>query len=209
MSSHEGRGPEDEKILAAVRALQAGGGPDAFAPIALHFLKPLIVFFANQPALRNEAKDLAQITLIRALENIHQYRFEARFSTWIRRIAGNVWNNAVRDQQTAKRGAPVESLDMMGGESEDERPVLQIADGSGTPEEEALAREKADVLRAALERLPSGMRRCMELRLFADLKYREIADQMGIGINSVKSQLFEAKQHLKPVLDEYFQGVEL
>lgn len=209
MSSHEGRGPEDEAVLASVRALQAGAGPDAFDPIALRFLKPLIIFFANQPALRNEAKDLAQDTLQRAFENIHQYRFEAKFSTWLRRIAVNVWNNAVREQQTAKRGAPVESLDMAGVESESERPVLQIADPSGTPEEKALAREKVVVLRAALEELPAGMRRCMELRLFADLKYREIADQMGIGIGSVKSQLSEAKQHLKPVLDEYFQGVEL
>lgn len=209
MSSHEGRDPEDEKILAAVRALQAGAGPDAFDPIAPRLLKSLIIFFANQPALRNEARDLAQITLMRALENIHQYRFEAKFSTWLRRIAMNVWINAVRDQQTAKRGAPVESLDMVGVESEGERPVLQIADPSGTPEQAVLAREKVVVLRAALERLPPGMRRCMELRLFTDLKYREIAERMGIGIGSVKSQLSEAKQHLKPVLDEYFQGVEL
>ncbi len=193
----------------AVRALQAGAGPDAFAPIALHFLKPLIIFFANRPVLRQEARDLAQTTLIRVLENIHQYRFEARFSTWLRHIAENVWKNAVRDLQTAKRGAPVESLDTAADESGNDQGALQIADESGTPEEEILAREKAAVLRRAIEALPPGMRRCTELRLYANLKYREIADQMGIGISSVKSQLFEARQHLKPVLDEYFQGADL
>ena len=43
----------------------------------------------------------------------------------------------------------------------------------------------------------------------ADLRYREISDVTGIGLNSVRSQLFEARKRLKPVLDEYFQGGRL
>jgi DNA-directed RNA polymerase specialized sigma24 family protein len=53
------------------------------------------------------------------------------------------------------------------------------------------------------------MRRCTELRLLADLKYQEIASLTGIGLNSVRSQLFEARQRLKPILDHYFQGADL
>ena len=44
---------EDEEILAAVRALQAGAGPDAFAPIARRYWRPLFTFFSNRPALRD------------------------------------------------------------------------------------------------------------------------------------------------------------
>jgi RNA polymerase sigma factor (sigma-70 family) len=65
------------------------------------------------------------------------------------------------------------------------------------------------VLRDAIESLPPGMRQCTELRLFADLKYQEISRITGIGLNSVRSQLFEARQRLKPVLDHYFQGADL
>jgi RNA polymerase sigma-70 factor (ECF subfamily) len=216
MLSNEGQEPgpgglgrqEEEEILAAVRALQAGAGPDAFAPIYDRLVRPLFRFFANRPALRNEADDLAQTTLWRAYEKIGQYRFEAGFSTWVRQIGENVWKNAVRDRQTAKRGAPVESLDPVGEEGQEEPLHLQVADEGPTPEEAAMAQERVLVLRAAIEALPSGMRQCAELRLVGGLKYREIAAVMGIGINTVRSQLSEARKRLKPVLDEYFQGAD-
>ncbi|HEX3126738.1 MAG TPA: sigma-70 family RNA polymerase sigma factor [Thermoanaerobaculia bacterium] len=199
--------PEDEAIRAAVDALQAGAGPDAFEPIARRFFRPLYTFFANRPALRDQADDLTQKTLLRAYQNIGQYRFEAAFSTWVRQIAENVWKNAVRDLQAAKRGAPVESLDSAGDEGREE-PAPAIVDPRPTPEQAALREERARVLRLAIEALPPGMRKCTELRLYADLKYQEIAAATGIGLNSVRSQLFEARKRLKPVLDEYFQGTD-
>ena len=44
---------------------------------------------------------------------------------------------------------------------------------------------------------------------FADLTYEEIAEITGVRLNSVRSQLFEARQRLKPVLDEYFSGADV
>ena len=195
---------EYEKILAAVRSLQAGAGPEAFAPIALRFLRPLTAFFANRPALRDQADDLAQDTLLRVYRKIGQYRFEAAFSTWVRQIAENVWKNAVRDLQAAKRGAPTESLDS----AMDEPDSLKVADPAPTPEARALAAERTRVLRSALDRLPDGMRLCAELRLVSDLKYREISEVTGIGLDTVRSQLFEARKRLKPVLEQYFQDAD-
>lgn len=197
---------EDEEILAAVRALQAGADPDAFAPIARRFWKSLYRFFSNQSALRDRADDLAQETLLRAHRSIGSYRFEAAFSTWIRQIAENVWKNAVRDQQAAKRGAPVESLDTVVDEEKGEPRALKIADEAPTPELAALVAERARVIRAAVEALPAGMRRFTELRLYADLKDREISELTGIGLSTVRSQLYEARQRLKPVLEQYLQG---
>jgi RNA polymerase sigma-70 factor (ECF subfamily) len=200
-------GQEDEEILAAVRSLQAGAGPEAFAPIARRFLRPLTTFFANRPALKDQADDLVQDTLLRVYRNIGQYRFEAAFSTWVRQIAENVWKNAVRNLQAAKRGAPVESLDSVPeGREEDES--LALIDPAPTPEERALATEQERVVRSAIEELPAGMRLCAELRLGSDLKYREISDVTGIGLDTVRSQLFEARKRLKPILERYFQGVD-
>ncbi|HEX5714623.1 MAG TPA: sigma-70 family RNA polymerase sigma factor [Thermoanaerobaculia bacterium] len=209
-SSHPAAaGREDEEILAAVRALQSGAGPDAFAPIARRFTRPLNNFFSNRPELRDQAEDLTQATLLKVYEKVGTYRFEAAFSTWLRQIAENIWKNAVRDLQTAKRGAPVQSLDSVVDEDREEPASLRIPDEAPTPEQAALAQEGVRFLREAIEALPQGMRQCAELRLFADLKYREIAEATGIGLNSVRSQLFEARKRLKPVLDEYFHGAEL
>jgi RNA polymerase sigma-70 factor (ECF subfamily) len=80
--------------------------------------------------------------------------------------------------------------------------------GTPDPEEAALSRERTRVLRQAIESLPAGMRRVTELRLLGDLKYEDIARVQGIGLNSVRSQLFEARRRLKPVLDDYFQGAD-
>lgn len=197
---------EDEEILAAVRALQAGAGPDAFAPIARRYWRPLFTFFANRPALRDRADDLTQETLLRVHQNIRKYRFESAFFTWVRQIAENVWKNAVRDLQAAKRGAPAESLDTVANPEREEPPALKVADVAPTPEQAALVAERAAVIRSAVEALPPGMRTCTELRLYSDLKDREISDVTGLGLVAVRSHLYEARRRLKPVLEQYLQG---
>jgi RNA polymerase sigma-70 factor (ECF subfamily) len=193
---------EDEEILQAVQMLQGGASSDVFEVIFRRFYAPLRTFFANRPALQDEAEDLAQATLFRAFERIHLYRPEAdaSFAAWLRAIAENVWKNSVRERLAVKRVLPGEAVEAAEEPSRDERP---------NPEEVLLAHERTRVLQEALESLPPGMRRCTELRLFADLKYQEIANITGIGLNSVRSQLFEARQRLKPVLDHYFQGADL
>lgn len=205
--------PEDEEILAAVRALQSGGGRDAFEPIFRRFFRPLRAFFANRRELSEEAEDLAQAALWKAYQSIHQYRFEGSFAEWLRSIAENLWRNAARDRRAAKRPQLVEVAEPAGdreGESAaPSSPWDAVGDEAPNPEEQVLAAERTRMLQEAIEALPPGMRRCAELRLFADLKYREISDVTGIGLNSVRSQLFEARARLKPILDEYFQGAEL
>lgn len=198
--------PEDEEILQAVRALQAGAGPEAFAPISHRFRRSLYYFFANQSLLRDEAEDLTQITLLRAYEKIHQYRFQARFETWLRQIGENVWLNAVREKQAAKRAARLESLDPA---EEGWSVASTLADAGPTPEQAALDEERRRVLQEAVEALPPGMRLFTELRVYQDLRYQEISAVTGIGMGTVRSQLSEARKRLEPVLAKYFQGVEL
>jgi len=197
-----------EEILKAVQALQGGAPPDAFEIVFRCYFRPLQRFFANRPALRDEAEDLAQATLQRAYEKIGQYRAEAgaSFAAWLRRIAENVWKNAVRERQAAKRVPPAALVESPAKDGPEAPPLPDPRPG---PEEIALARERTRLLREAIESLPAGMRRCAELRLFGDLKYQEIAAVTGIGLNSVRSQLFEARQRLKPVLDDHFQGADL
>src|SRR6185436_2781839 len=144
--------PEDAEILQAVRALQDGAGPDAFTPLYRRFVRPLRSFFSHQSVLREEAEDLAQITLLRAYEKIHQYRFEARFETWLRQIGENVWLNAVREKQAAKRAARLEPLDSADAEGWDVS--SRLAANAPTPEQAALAEERRRVLQEAVEALP-------------------------------------------------------
>jgi RNA polymerase sigma-70 factor (ECF subfamily) len=200
--------PGDEEILEAVQALQAGAPSDrSFETLFRHFYRPLHRFFANRPALREEADDLTQTTLWRAFERIHQYQPEdhAGFDAWLRTVAENVWKNAVRERLTLKRSLPGGAVEL---DANEEGPALALRTETPDPERAALARERTRVLRDAIDSLPAGMRRVTELRLLGDLKYEDIARVQGIGLNSVRSQLFEARRRLKPVLDDYFQGAD-
>jgi RNA polymerase sigma-70 factor, ECF subfamily len=212
---HKLASPVDAEILAAVRALQGGGPPEAFEVIYRRFYPPLFHFFANQPALREEADDLAQATLLRAYQGIGGFRGGERgsFWAWLRTIAENVWKNAVRERTAAKRAAAGEMVAPRapaGEEAEAEWDLLAtVKDELPDPQGVALARERTRKLAEAIAGLPAGMRLCAELRLFADLKYEEIAKVTGIGLNSVRSQLFEARRRIKAVLEPYFRGFEI
>lgn len=206
-------GREDPEIERAVRALQAGAGPDAFQPIYDRFYPALLKFFRNRPDLRRQAHDLAQETLLRAHQNIGQFRFESLFKTWLRKIGENVWKNAWRDSRAVKRDADLVPLEVTGEDGEEWSRQLEDATtfrpASPSPEDDVLALERTRLLQAAMEELPPGMRQAVELRMLEDLKYREIADRMGIGLGSVRSQLYEARERLRPLLAEHFDGAEL
>jgi RNA polymerase sigma-70 factor (ECF subfamily) len=200
--------PGDDAILAAVRALQNGAGRDAFEVIFRRYYRPLFTFFSNRPALHNEADDLAQATLARAFENLHQYRREASFEAWLWKIGVNVWKNEVRDRLTDKRQALAQAQGLTAEVEGEISPSLLSAEPLD-PEKTALAAERTRVLQEAIEALPPGMRRCTELRVFGDLPDREISNVTGIGLSSVRSQLFEARKRLRPILEAYFRGAEL
>lgn len=202
------RGQDSPEVAAAVRALQQGAGPEAFGPIYRALFPSLYLFFAHQSALRDEAEDLAQETLHLAFQNLHQYRGAGSFTTWVRKIGEHLWTNTVKNRRALKRGPEVTCLDEASPGQEDGLAVRQpvFARRAPNPEERALAAERKRVLRQALETLPPGMRRCMELRLLHDFKYREIAEVTGVGLNAVRSQLWEARERLRPVLESYFPG---
>ena len=178
------------------------------------FYAPTRLFFENQPRLRHEADDLAQLTLERAFRKIHQFRFECRFQTWLRRIGENVWRNADRYHRALRRDVPTVPLDLVAGgpENNAERVDMertQVEETAPNPEEQVLADEEVRVLHRAMACLPAGMRQLMELRVIHDLSYDAIATQAGVTTGTVKSQLHEARKRLEPVLREYFRDAEL
>jgi RNA polymerase sigma-70 factor (ECF subfamily) len=71
-----------------------------------------------------------------------------------------------------------------------------------------LAGEQRAVLRQALAELPPKMRRCVLLRIDQDLKYREIAALLRVSIETVKSQLSQARDRLEAEVGRYFARQE-
>ena len=165
-------------------------------------------FFANRGFSIEESRDLTQETFLRAYKGVEAFRYEASFKTWLFQIATNLWRNAIRSRNAAKRDAQEVSLEdeLYGG-----HPSLSDFGGPhgyGTPLSRLLASEAVQQLEAALEELPPQMRRCAQLRLFQELKYREIAELMKLSIETVKSQLHQARQRLRQRLSGYFDDID-
>lgn len=172
---------------------------DDFHKLFVAYYRPICYYFGNRGFSVEECHDLAQETFLKAFKGHQGFRGEASPRTWIFQIANNVWLNEIRRRNAAKRSAKEVSI-------EDSGPPADLgAEGNDAePLEGMLAQERAEILRRALEDLPSQMRRCIFLRIDQDLKYREIADLMHLSIETVKSHLHQARQRLKQSLSNYF-----
>jgi RNA polymerase sigma-70 factor (ECF subfamily) len=175
-----------------------------FRKIFQAYYRRIYVLFAKRGFDDIECEDLAQETFLRVHRNLASFRGDSKFDTWLWEIAMNVYKNTLRSRGTQKRDAQEVSLD----ESE-----ADSAAGSGSamalesrerdPLADLLVVERKQKLHEAMKSLPPQMRRCVELRVHDDLKYREIAELMHVSIDTVKAHLFQARQILKTKLDPF------
>src|SRR5581483_6614398 len=110
----------------------------------------------------DDAHDVAQRAFVRAYLNIGELRGEAAFGVWLRRIARNLALNLVRERR---------NVDTFGDGVEDapDRPSSPTVTGL------VATQELRQRLRAAIERLPKKQRAVVELRLFRESSFRDIA----------------------------------
>lgn len=132
---------------------------------------------------RQDAEDAAQETFIRIFRNIKNFRFGSSFGTWVYRIAVNT---AINKYHQRSRRAAV---------------TLNIEDASGLPapagSEARAAIDKADAnlkVAALLAGLSPEHRAVIIMREMEGLDYREIADTIGVPINTVRSRLKRARE---------------
>ncbi len=162
------------------------------------FRRRVNAFFVVRGFSSEECRELTQETFIRVFSGIGSLHFAPRFTRWLFEIAGNVYRNELRRRGAAKRDAFEESVESLVESQAEGRPdVLSVLSSKAPgPLDGALRRERLASLRVELERLPPQMRRCVYLRLYQDLKYREIAAVMRISIETVKAHLHQAQKRL-------------
>jgi RNA polymerase sigma-70 factor (ECF subfamily) len=176
----------------------------------LHF-RSVYRFFARRGFGPDECLDLAQETFLRVHEHLGAFRGDARFETWLFKIATNLYRNRLRTLATLKRHAqevPLDSApegDLSAGRPEANLPATR----EPGPLCDVLAEERLKLLRNAMDQLPAQMRRCVLLRVEGDFKYREIAHLMQVSVDTVKAHLFQARQQLKGRLADYFSDLEV
>ncbi|MEO5692633.1 MAG: sigma-70 family RNA polymerase sigma factor [Usitatibacter sp.] len=127
------------------------------------------------------ADDLAQETFVLAWRNLKRFRFEAKFSTWLYRIAFNAWQSEARKKREVL-------LDL----DPDEDPPAGDDNYSEMPD----VASRIDLERA-MEVLSEGERAAITACYYADLSHEEAAVALGIPLGTVKTHVLRARAKLK------------
>lgn len=153
-------------------------------------------FFSRKGIAPEDCLDLTQETFLGIYRGLDAFRSDARFETWLYRVATSTYLKSLRTGSTAKRkGHNVPLDDGVTAEPALGSPADQL--------EDVLEDERARVMAAAVRRLPDQMRKCLTFRLYQQLAYREIAEVMKLNIETVKVHLFKARKKLKEELRDY------
>jgi RNA polymerase sigma-70 factor (ECF subfamily) len=129
----------------------------------------------------DEAADILQRTFLKVFEKLHGFGRRSLFRTWLYRIAINLCKNRLRDQGRWQKVEP---------EDEPSLHVAPVAEGAVESE------QRQAVLEEAVQKLPPKQRQTLELRVFGDLSFREIADVMGCTENAAKVNYHYAVKNL-------------
>lgn len=134
----------------------------------------------------DDAADLTQDTFVRAWKSLANFRGQARFSTWIYRIAVNVSLNRVSLKTPVADGA---DFDL-------------VADQREPAPGQALAeRQRAAEVRKAVQALPPKQRAALILRTYHELSHQEVAEIVGTSVGAVKANVFHALANLRKRLE--------
>jgi RNA polymerase sigma-70 factor (ECF subfamily) len=184
-----------EPSAALVQRAQAG---DREALSALVQSQQTYVYSIAMSLMHNpaDAADMTQEAFIRLLRSLHTYRAETKFTTWLYRLVTNICLDGLR-----RRGRAVDSLDepsstQGGDDAQTAGERLADTDRWTQPEEEIELRESATEVREALVSLPTSQRLALTLHYFEDLRYEDVAEVMGLPLNTVKSHIRRGKERL-------------
>jgi len=136
----------------------------------------------------HEAEDVMQDAYVRAFEHLGEFRGEARFSTWLTRIAVHEALARVR------RGRRFHSIDAESDEHSLHSPSAE------NPEQKASDVEMRRVLGSAIDVLPVEFRLVFVLRMIEGMSGAETADCLGISEETVKTRLFRARTRLQQAM---------
>jgi RNA polymerase sigma-70 factor (ECF subfamily) len=138
------------------------------------------------------AEDIAQDAFVKGYLSLRDFRGESRFSTWLCRIAINRCRDVLR---RARREV------LVPGGPDGEPPLSESVDAGETPAAALERREREEVLRRALARLPVKYREAVVLRHIEGMEFREVGRLLGIAAGAAKVRTFRGREMLRRLLE--------
>jgi RNA polymerase sigma-70 factor (ECF subfamily) len=187
----------DESAL--IRAAQHGDAA-AFEDLVRLYDQSVLRLALNLLRSPEDANDIYQEAFLRVFKNLHTFRFDCSFHTWLYRIVTNLCLDALRKRKVRKEeGTVVETreglLDRMDTVEEDR--------ADGNPQRRLLSRELSSRIGSVLSGLTPRERMVFEMRHYQGMRLRAIGEALGTSEEAAKNCLFRATQKMRAALGDF------
>jgi RNA polymerase sigma-70 factor, ECF subfamily len=186
---------DDAAIMLELRA----GNMAGFDYLIQKYRKPIVHFMYRMVHNQAVAEELAQEVFLRVYRSRETYRAEARFSTWLYRIATNLGVNHARDTRH-ERAASTIYLDEVDSET---GTTPDVADATPDVESDLLRKERMESIRQYVLALPERQRMAVLMHKYEGMDYKQIGDVLKLSESATKSLLFRAYQTLRGKLKSF------
>src|SRR3954453_23553247 len=184
---------------AAIMLRVAAGDESGFNYLVEKYHRAMVHFLFRMVHTQAVAEELAQEVFLRVYRSRESYRAEAKFTTWLYRIATNLAVNHARDTKH-ERAAQNVYLDVPDPET---GTTPEVADDEPTVEQRLLRDERMAAIRKHVMALPERQRRAVLMHKYQGLDYRQIGEVLKLSESATKSLLFRAYQTLREKLKDF------
>ena len=182
-----------------IRAAQAGD-QDAFEQLVRTYDQSVLRLAMNLLRSPEDARDVYQEAFLRVYKNLHAFRFDCSFHTWLYRIVTNICLDQLRKRKVRKEEAAV--VETSDGPI-DRMDSYEEEDAASDPERSMWNKELKARIEGALVQLTPRERMVFELRHYQGLRLRNIGEMLGTTEEAAKNCLFRATQKMRGVLGDF------
>jgi RNA polymerase sigma-70 factor (ECF subfamily) len=183
----------DEELVAR----SIGGDQESFNQLVVRWERPIYALAYRVIGREEDARDVCQETFLRAYRSINGFRGQAKFSSWLYRIALNLCRDWIRRERRSPTVQAPEGVD-----------VIELAAEQGPVESIEDLVSRRDVGRhvaVAMQALSEDQKAAIILKEYQGLTFQEIADLLGCPLSTVKTRLYQGLTVLRRELEK--QGV--
>ena len=169
----------DEELVA--RSIR--GDAESFNQLILRWERPIYALAYRTLGREEDARDICQETFLRAFRALPGFRGQAKFSSWLYRIALNLCRDWMRRERRAPIAQPPEDVDLM--------ELAAAAEPSESIEDLIARRDLSRAVERVMATLPEEQRTAIVLKEYHGLTFQEIADLIGCPLSTVKTRLYQ------------------
>ena len=163
----------------------------AYAMLMKRYKKAVYFMILKMIRDTDDAEDLTMEAFAKAFKNLHKFKKDYTFSTWLFRIATNNTIDFIRKKKLKTMSLNT-SMSDDGGNSV----TIDVEDDDNNPQDEFIRSQRIEMVRIFVDKLPAKYRKLVELRYFDELSYEEIAQELDKPLGTVKAQLHRSRELL-------------